>query len=81
MLVLETIKKRNVYENEKFYSQRFWPQFRNICRADFFRIATFSEHLLPTACQCSMFLLLTKIKSQNIKVTGDKKSVSNLRAN
>ena len=81
MLVLETIRKRNVYENEKFYSQRFWPQFRNICRAGFFRIATFSEHLSPTACQCSMFLLLTKIKSQNIKVTDDKKSVSNLRAN
>ena len=62
-------------------SKIFLPQVHKICRAGFFRIATFSEHLLPTACQYSMLLPLTKTKSQNIKVIGDKKSVSNLRAN
>ena len=81
MLVSETIRKRNAYETEKGYFQGFWPQIHKICRAGFFRIATFSEHLLPTACQYSMLLPLTKTKSQNIKVIGDKKSVSNLRAN
>ena len=80
MLVLETIRKRNVYEKENVYFQGFWPQVHKICRADFFRTATFSEHLFLTACEDSMFSPLTKIKSQNIKVIGGKKSVSNLKS-
>ena len=41
-------------------------------RAGLFRIAPFSEHLLPTASEYPMFLPLTKIKSQNVIVIGDK---------
>ena len=52
--------------------QGFWPQVHNICRAGFFRIATFGEHLLPTASEYPLFSPLTKLKSQNIDVIGDK---------
>ena len=45
-----------------------------------FGIATFSEHILPTACEYSIFLTLTKIKNQNIEVIGDTKSVFNLKS-
>ena len=48
------------------------PQIHNIWRAGFFRIETFSEHLLRTASEYRMFLPLTKIKNQNINVIGDK---------
>ena len=48
MPVLKTIRKRNVYEKENVYFQGFWPQVHNILRAGFFRIVTFSEHLLST---------------------------------
>ena len=77
MLVLETIKKENIYEKENVYFQGFWPQVQNFCSAGFF---TFSEHILPTACEYSMFLPLNKIKSQNIKVIGNKKLASNLKS-
>ena len=80
MPILKTIRKRNVYEKANDYFQGFLPQIYNICRAGFFRIVTVSEHLLPTVCEYSMFLPLTKIKSQNIKVIGDKKSVLNLKS-
>ena len=63
---LTVIRKRNVHEKESF--QVFWSQVHNICRAGFFSTPTFSEHLLPTACEYSMFLPLTKIKIQNIKI-------------
>ena len=45
-----------------------------------FGIATFSEHILPTAYEYSMFLTLTKIKNQNIEVIGDIKSVLNRKS-
>ena len=63
VLVLETIRKRNVYEKENVYFKGFWPQVHNFCSTDFFRVATFSEHLLSTACEYWMFLPLTKIES------------------
>ena len=53
-----SMKKENVY------FQGFWTQVLNICRAGFFRTATFSEHILPTACEYSMSLTLTKIKNK-----------------
>ena len=43
-----------------------------------------SEQLLPTSCEYSMFLALTKIKSRNIKIIGDEKNlykIKNLREN
>ena len=67
----KAIRKRIVYEKESVYFQEFWPQVVNLWR-------TFI-HLLPTACEYSMFLHLTKIKNDNIKVTGDKKYVLNLK--
>ena len=45
-----------------------------------FKEQAFSEHLLPTACEYSMFLPLTKIKNKNIKVISDKKSLLNLKS-
>ena len=63
MPVLGAIRKRNVYEKENVYFQGFWPQVHNILRAGFFRIVTFSEHLLSTACEYLLFLPLTKIKN------------------
>ena len=73
MPVLKTIRKRNIYEKENIYFQGFWPQVLNICRGGFSRIVNFSEQLLPTTCKYSMFLPITKIKNQNIKVISDKK--------
>ena len=35
---------------------------------------------LPTVCEYLMFLPLTKMKHQNIKVVSDKKSVLNLKS-
>ena len=48
-----------VYEN--FYFQGFWSRGDNVCRASFFRIASFSEHFLPTVCEYSISLPLTKL--------------------
>ena len=62
MPVLKIIRKRNVCEKENVYFKVF-------------RIASFSEQLLPTACEYSMFLPLTKIKNHNMKVIGGEKSV------
>ena len=73
--VLKIIRKQNVYEKENVYFKGLWPQLHNICRAGFFRTGTFSEQLLPTACEYSMFLPLTKIKIHKIKVTENEKSV------
>ena len=70
-LVLTINRKRNVYEKENIYFQGFWLQVHNICRAGFFRIATSLEQLSSTACEYSIFLPLTKIKSHKIKVVGD----------
>ena len=70
MPVLKTIRKINACKKEDVYFQGFWPLAHNIWRAGLFRIATFSEHLLPTASEYPMFLPLTKIKSQNINVIG-----------
>ena len=72
MPVLKIIRKINACKKEDVYFQGFWPQIHNICRAGLFRIATFAEHLLPTASEYPMLLPLTKIKSQNINVIGDK---------
>ena len=55
--------------------QGFWPQVHNICRAGFFRIAAFCEHLLQTASEYPLFLPFTKIKSQNIDVIGVKSKI------
>ena len=57
---LEVVQKylvctRNVNEKESVYFKEFWPQVQNICRAGFYRMATFSEQLLPTASEYSMF--------------------------
>ena len=79
MPVLKNIRKRNVCEKENVYFQGFWPQVLNICRGGFSRIVNFSEHILPTTCEYSMFLPLTKIKNQNIKVISDKKQALNLK--
>ena len=76
MPVLKVIIKGNVYEKEIFFFKNFW---HNICVASFSRIPTLTGHLLLTACEYSMFLQLTKIKSQNIEVIDDKKSVLNLK--
>ena len=69
---LKTIRKINACKKKDVYFQGFWPKIHNIWRASFFRIATFSEHLLPTASEYPMLLSLTKIKNQNINVIGDK---------
>ena len=77
----KTIRKIIVYEKENIYFQEFWPQVVNLQRTFIFLSEqAFSEHLLPTACEYSMFLPLTKIKNENIKVTGDKKYVLNLKS-
>ena len=77
--LLEAVEKNSyyvpMYEKINVYFQGFWPQVHNICRVGFFRIAIFSEHLLPIPCEYSMLLPLSKIKSQNIKDIGDKKPV------
>ena len=70
MPVLKTIRKINACKKEDVYFQVFWPRVHNIWRAGFFRVTTFSEHLLQTASEYPMFLPLTKIKSQNINVIG-----------
>ena len=62
-----------------FIFKDFGHKFTIFKEKDFFRIITFSEHLLPTACEYSMVLLLTKIKNQN-KVISDKKSVLNVKS-
>ena len=72
MPVLKTVRKINACKMEDVTFQGFWPQVHNICRAGFFRIAAFCEHLLPTASEYPLFLPFTKIKSQNIDVIGDK---------
>ena len=71
MPALKTIRKINACKINVFFS-RIWPQIRNIWRAGFLRLATFSEHLLPTASEYPMLLPLTKIKNQNINIIGDK---------
>ena len=74
--VLKTIRKRSFYEKENVYFQGFWPQVLNISRAGVFRIVTFSEHLLPTACVYSMFLpLLPNLKMKTLNLKSKRKLV------
>ena len=81
MPVLKTVRKINVYDKGNvFLFQGIWPQVFHIFRVGFFKIVTFSEHLLPTACKYSKFLPFIKIKNQNIEAIGDKKSVLNLKS-
>ena len=76
MPVLKTIRKRSFYEKENAYFQGFWPQVLNISRASVFRIVTFSEHLLPTACAYSMFLpLLPNLKMKTLNLKSKRKLV------
>ena len=58
-------------KKEHVYFQVFSPKIHNIWRAGIFRMATFSDHLLQTASEYSMFLPFTKNKSQNINIIGD----------
>ena len=57
--VLKITRKENVYEKENIYFKWFWPKAHNVFMAGFFSIATFSEQLLPTACEYWMLLPLT----------------------
>ena len=56
----KAIRKRIVYQKESVYFQEFWPQVVNLWR-------TFI-HLLPTACEYSMFLHLPKLKMTTLKL-------------
>ena len=78
MPVLKTIRKINACKMEDVTFQGFWPQVHNICRAWFFRIATFGEHLLPTASEYPLFSPLTKSKVEILMLTVIK-SVLNLK--
>ena len=43
--------------------------FSQYLKAGFFKIVTFSGHLLPTACEYSMVVQLTKIKIKTLKLS------------
>ena len=55
-------------KRKMFIFKDFGHKFTIFNEQDFFRVITFSEYLLSTACEYSMFLPLTKIKNQNTEV-------------
>ena len=56
------VLKINIYEKKNVY-------FFTIFKSRIFKIVTFSGHLLPTACEFSMVVPLTKIKIKTLKLS------------